>query len=54
MQMIMNAQHTDLPKADTAILKIETMLDHSFNLFKGHSAKKYKESDPPRKMFGYY
>ncbi|KAJ0801182.1 hypothetical protein HanPI659440_Chr03g0114381 [Helianthus annuus] len=52
MQMIMNAQHPDLPKADTDILKIETMLDHSFNLFKGHSAKKYEESDPPRKMFG--
>ncbi|KAJ0793232.1 hypothetical protein HanOQP8_Chr01g0027321 [Helianthus annuus] len=51
-QMIINAQHPDLPKADTDILKIETMLDHSFNLFKGHSAKKYKESDPPRKMFG--
>ncbi|MFS7987913.1 hypothetical protein Hanom_Chr11g01028381 [Helianthus anomalus] len=52
MQMIKNAQHPDLPEADTGILKIETMLDHSFNLFKGHSAKKYKESDPPRKMFG--
>ncbi|KAJ0579932.1 hypothetical protein HanRHA438_Chr04g0160061 [Helianthus annuus] len=52
MQMIMNAQHPDLPKADTDILKIKIMLDHSFNLFKGHSAKKYKESDPPRKIFG--
>ncbi|KAF5789143.1 hypothetical protein HanRHA438_Chr09g0378661 [Helianthus annuus] len=52
MQMIMNAQHPDLPKADTDILNIETMLDNSFNLFKGHSAKNYKESDPPRKMFG--
>ncbi|KAF5774430.1 hypothetical protein HanRHA438_Chr13g0610961 [Helianthus annuus] len=52
MQMIMNAQHPDLPNAHTDIIKIETMLDHSFNLFKGHSAKKYKESDPPRKMFG--
>ncbi|KAJ0751982.1 hypothetical protein HanPI659440_Chr09g0319071 [Helianthus annuus] len=52
MQMIMNAQHPDLPKADTDILNIETKLDNSFNLFKGHSAKKYKESDPPRKMFG--
>ncbi|KAL9996307.1 hypothetical protein Hdeb2414_s0019g00546691 [Helianthus debilis subsp. tardiflorus] len=28
------------------------MLEHSFNLFRGHSAKKYIESDPPRKMFG--
>ncbi|KAJ0704588.1 hypothetical protein HanPI659440_Chr14g0564331 [Helianthus annuus] len=52
VQMVMNTQHPDLPKADTDILKIETMLAHSFNLFKGHSAKKYKESDPPRKMFG--
>ncbi|KAJ0682476.1 hypothetical protein HanPI659440_Chr16g0647761 [Helianthus annuus] len=52
MQMIMNAQHPDLPKADNDLLKIETMLEHSFNLFKGHSAKKYQESDPPRKLFG--
>ncbi|MFS7913662.1 hypothetical protein Hanom_Chr02g00144291 [Helianthus anomalus] len=52
MQMIMNAQHPDLPKADNDFLKIETMLEHSFNLFKGHSAKKYTESYPPRKMFG--
>ncbi|KAJ0836890.1 hypothetical protein HanRHA438_Chr16g0772061 [Helianthus annuus] len=51
MQMIMNAQHPDLPKADNDLLKIETMLEHSFNLFKGHSAKKYQESDPPRKLF---
>ncbi|KAF5795313.1 hypothetical protein HanXRQr2_Chr08g0338151 [Helianthus annuus] len=28
------------------------MLEHSFKLFKGHSAKKYQASDPPRKMFG--
>ncbi|KAJ0556741.1 hypothetical protein HanOQP8_Chr07g0249311 [Helianthus annuus] len=52
MQMIMNAQHPYLPKADNDRLKIETMLEHSFKLFKGHSAKKYQESDPPRKMFG--
>ncbi|KAJ0702927.1 hypothetical protein HanPI659440_Chr14g0545191 [Helianthus annuus] len=52
MQMIMNVQHPDLPKAANDILKIDAMLENSLWIFKGFSAKRYKESDPPRKMFG--
>ncbi|KAJ0553553.1 hypothetical protein HanRHA438_Chr08g0350761 [Helianthus annuus] len=37
LQMIMNVQHLNLPKADNDILKIDAI---------------YVESDPPRKMFG--
>ncbi|MFS7917897.1 hypothetical protein Hanom_Chr03g00194591 [Helianthus anomalus] len=44
MQMIMNVQHTNLPKADNDILNMM--------LCKGFSSKRYIESDPPRKMFG--
>ncbi|KAJ0670295.1 hypothetical protein HanOQP8_Chr13g0472551 [Helianthus annuus] len=52
MQIIMNVQHPDLPKATNDILKIDAMLENSLWIFKGFSAKRYKESDPPRKMFG--
>ncbi|KAM0014414.1 hypothetical protein Hdeb2414_s0016g00497831 [Helianthus debilis subsp. tardiflorus] len=52
MQMIMNDQHLNLPKANNDILKIDAMLEQSSRIFKGFSAKRYVESDPPRKMFG--
>ncbi|KAJ0794832.1 hypothetical protein HanPI659440_Chr04g0143561 [Helianthus annuus] len=52
LQMIINVQHLNLPKADNDILKIDAMLDHSLKIFKGVAAKRYKESTPPRKMFG--
>ncbi|KAJ0716360.1 hypothetical protein HanPI659440_Chr13g0511771 [Helianthus annuus] len=52
LQMIMNVQHPNLPKADNDILKIDAMHEQSLLIFKGFSAKRYVESDPPRKMFG--
>ncbi|MFS7955552.1 hypothetical protein Hanom_Chr07g00644001 [Helianthus anomalus] len=52
MQMIINIQHLDIPKAANDILKIDAMLENSLWIFKRFSAKRYKESDPPRKMFG--
>ncbi|MFS8023041.1 hypothetical protein Hanom_Chr16g01446761 [Helianthus anomalus] len=52
MQMIMNVQHPGLPKADNDILKIDALFEQSLRIFKGFSAKRYTESDPPRKMFG--
>ncbi|KAF5774600.1 hypothetical protein HanRHA438_Chr13g0612821 [Helianthus annuus] len=52
MQMIMNNQHPGLPKVDNDILKIDAMFEQSLRIFKGFAAKRYTESDPPRKMFG--
>ncbi|KAJ0604145.1 hypothetical protein HanHA300_Chr02g0046331 [Helianthus annuus] len=52
MQMIMNVLHPGLPKADNDILKIDVMIEQSLRIFKGFPAKRYVESDPPRKMFG--
>ncbi|KAM0055274.1 hypothetical protein Hdeb2414_s0006g00204211 [Helianthus debilis subsp. tardiflorus] len=51
MQMIMNVQYPGLPKADNDILKIDAMFEKYLRIFKGFSAKRYTESDPPRKMF---
>ncbi|KAF5788426.1 hypothetical protein HanXRQr2_Chr10g0463861 [Helianthus annuus] len=50
LQMIMNVQHPDLLKADDDILKIDTMIEHSLKIFKGLATKRYKESDPPRRL----
>ncbi|KAF5808427.1 hypothetical protein HanXRQr2_Chr04g0145251 [Helianthus annuus] len=50
LQMIMNVQHPDLPKADNDILKIDTMIEHSLKIFRGIAVKRYKESKPPRKL----
>ncbi|KAJ0860478.1 hypothetical protein HanRHA438_Chr13g0624121 [Helianthus annuus] len=52
LQMIMNVQHPNLPKIDNDVLKIDVMLERSLKIFKGVAAKRYKESTPPRKMFG--
>ncbi|MFS7890252.1 hypothetical protein Hanom_Chr06g00555471 [Helianthus anomalus] len=52
MQMIMNVEHPNLPKADNDILKLDAMHEQSLLIFKGFSAKRYVESDTPRKMFG--
>ncbi|KAM0006292.1 hypothetical protein Hdeb2414_s0178g00824901 [Helianthus debilis subsp. tardiflorus] len=52
LQMIMNVQHPNLPKSDNDVLKIDVMLEHSLKIFRGKTAKRYKESTPPRKMFG--
>ncbi|MFS8006888.1 hypothetical protein Hanom_Chr14g01254461 [Helianthus anomalus] len=52
LQKIMNVQHPGLPKADDDILKIDSMIEHSLKIFKGLSIKRYKESEPPRKLFG--
>ncbi|KAJ0687171.1 hypothetical protein HanLR1_Chr11g0423111 [Helianthus annuus] len=52
LQMIMNAQHPNLPKADNDILKIEPMILNSLKKIKSLAAKRYKESDPPRKLIG--
>ncbi|MFS7977339.1 hypothetical protein Hanom_Chr10g00902871 [Helianthus anomalus] len=35
MQMIMNVQHPNLPKADNDILKIDAILEQSLRIFKG-------------------
>ncbi|KAM0054970.1 hypothetical protein Hdeb2414_s0006g00200731 [Helianthus debilis subsp. tardiflorus] len=52
LQMIMNVQHPNLPKADNDILKIEPMILQSLRIIKSLAAKRYKESDPPRKLIG--
>ncbi|MFS7921215.1 hypothetical protein Hanom_Chr03g00234171 [Helianthus anomalus] len=52
LQMIMNVQHPNLPKADNDLLKIDAMHEQSLLIFKGFFTKIYVESDPPRKMFG--
>ncbi|KAF5783969.1 hypothetical protein HanXRQr2_Chr11g0514121 [Helianthus annuus] len=52
LQMIMNAQHPNLPKADNDILKIEPMILNSLKIIKSLAAKRYEESDPPRKLIG--
>ncbi|KAJ0718515.1 hypothetical protein HanLR1_Chr08g0271451 [Helianthus annuus] len=52
LQMIMNVQHPDLPKADDDILKIDSMIERSLKIFRGLPTKRYKESDPPRKLIG--
>ncbi|MFS8003264.1 hypothetical protein Hanom_Chr13g01211971 [Helianthus anomalus] len=52
LQMIMNVQHPNLPKSDNDVQKIDAMLENSLKIFKGVAAKQYKESTPPRKMFG--
>ncbi|MFS7945794.1 hypothetical protein Hanom_Chr06g00528361 [Helianthus anomalus] len=52
LQMIMNVQHPNLSKADNDILKIDTMIEHSLKIFRGCATKIYKESKPPRKLFG--
>ncbi|KAJ0703537.1 hypothetical protein HanPI659440_Chr14g0552201 [Helianthus annuus] len=53
LQMIMNVQHPDLPKDNNDVLKIDAMKEISLKIFKGYGAKSYKESDPPRKLFGF-
>ncbi|MFS8018654.1 hypothetical protein Hanom_Chr15g01394561 [Helianthus anomalus] len=53
LQMIMNAQHPDLPKDNNDVLKIDVMKELSLKIFRGYAAKSYKESDPPRKLFGF-
>ncbi|KAJ0667674.1 hypothetical protein HanPI659440_Chr17g0680401 [Helianthus annuus] len=52
LQMIMNIQHPGLPKADNDILKVESMIEKSLKIFRGLAIKRYKESEPPRKLFG--
>ncbi|KAF5814225.1 hypothetical protein HanXRQr2_Chr03g0108651 [Helianthus annuus] len=52
LQMIMNVQHPNLPKADNDILKIDAMIEHSLKIFRGVVANRYKESTSPRKMIG--
>ncbi|MFS8021886.1 hypothetical protein Hanom_Chr16g01432751 [Helianthus anomalus] len=52
LQMIMNVQHPNLPKDDNDILRIESMILQSLRIFKSLAAKRYKESDPPRKLIG--
>ncbi|KAJ0753580.1 hypothetical protein HanPI659440_Chr09g0337391 [Helianthus annuus] len=51
--MIMNNQHLNLPKEDNDVLKINIMKEISLKIFKRYGAKSYKESDPPRKLFGF-
>ncbi|KAF5768953.1 hypothetical protein HanXRQr2_Chr14g0642551 [Helianthus annuus] len=53
LQMIMNVQHPDLPKDNNDVLKINATKEISLKIFKGYGAKSYKESDPPRKLFGF-
>ncbi|KAJ0614217.1 hypothetical protein HanIR_Chr02g0059941 [Helianthus annuus] len=52
LQMIMNVQHPSLPKADNGVLKIEAMNFNSLRIIKNLAHKRYKESVPPRKLFG--
>ncbi|KAJ0435464.1 hypothetical protein HanIR_Chr17g0893591 [Helianthus annuus] len=52
LQMIMNVQHPNLPKADDDILKIEPMILQSLRIIKSLATKRYKGSDPPRKLIG--
>ncbi|KAF5819564.1 hypothetical protein HanXRQr2_Chr02g0079041 [Helianthus annuus] len=51
LQMIMNVQHPNLPKAENDMLKIEAMNFNSLRLIRNIANKRYKESDPPRKLF---
>ncbi|KAJ0794531.1 hypothetical protein HanPI659440_Chr04g0140261 [Helianthus annuus] len=53
LQMIMNVQHPNLPKEDNDVLKFKVMKEMSLKVLKGFSAKSYKESDPPRELFGF-
>ncbi|KAF5772702.1 hypothetical protein HanXRQr2_Chr13g0580321 [Helianthus annuus] len=53
LQMIMNVQHPDLPKEDNDILNIDVIKEISLKIFRGYGANSYKESDPPRKLFGF-
>ncbi|KAJ0765535.1 hypothetical protein HanPI659440_Chr08g0304581 [Helianthus annuus] len=48
LQIIMNVQHPNLPKADDDILKIEPLILQSLRIFKSLAAKRYTESNPPR------
>ncbi|KAJ0616566.1 hypothetical protein HanIR_Chr02g0091981 [Helianthus annuus] len=52
LQMIMNVQHSSLPKADNDVLKIEAMNFNSLRIIKNLAHKRYKESVPPIKLFG--
>ncbi|KAJ0699147.1 hypothetical protein HanRHA438_Chr10g0436171 [Helianthus annuus] len=52
LQMIMNVQHPNLPKAANDVLNIDVMIEHSLKIFRGLAAKRYTESKPPRRMFG--
>ncbi|MFS8026929.1 hypothetical protein Hanom_Chr16g01492431 [Helianthus anomalus] len=52
LQMIMNVRHPNLPKSDDDILKIEPMILQSLRIIKSLAAKRYKESDPPKKLIG--
>ncbi|MFS7926260.1 hypothetical protein Hanom_Chr04g00295021 [Helianthus anomalus] len=42
LQMIMNVQHPNLPKADNDVLKIDAMIEHSLKVFSGIAANRYK------------
>ncbi|XP_035842121.1 uncharacterized protein LOC118488838 [Helianthus annuus] len=53
LQMIMNVQHPNLPKEDNDVMKVEVMKEISLKVLKGFSAKSFKESDPPWKLFGF-
>ncbi|KAF5822005.1 hypothetical protein HanRHA438_Chr01g0021971 [Helianthus annuus] len=48
LQMIMNVQHPNLPKAANDVLKIDVMIEHSLKTFKGVATKRYKESTPQK------
>ncbi|KAJ0669348.1 hypothetical protein HanPI659440_Chr17g0700131 [Helianthus annuus] len=50
--MIMNVQLPNLPKAHNDIMKTEPMILQSLRIIKSLTAKRYKESDPPRKLIG--
>ncbi|MFS8001835.1 hypothetical protein Hanom_Chr13g01195031 [Helianthus anomalus] len=52
LQMIMNVQHPNLPKADNDILKIESMIMQSLRIFKSLAAKRYTKSNLRRKLIG--
>ncbi|MFS7936533.1 hypothetical protein Hanom_Chr05g00416691 [Helianthus anomalus] len=39
LQMIMNVQHPNLPKADNDVLKIDVMMEHSLKIFNGVAVK---------------
>ncbi|KAJ0592367.1 hypothetical protein HanHA300_Chr03g0084321 [Helianthus annuus] len=52
LQMVMSIQHPGLPKADNDVLKIEAMNFNSLRIIKNLAHKRYKESNPPRKLFG--
>ncbi|KAJ0514197.1 hypothetical protein HanHA300_Chr10g0366851 [Helianthus annuus] len=53
LQMIMNVQHPNLPKEDNDVLKVDVMNETSLRILRACRAKSYKESDPPRKLFGF-